>query len=169
MRSGWNNLQGIVFFAHADELDGLPGDMTDGKRRATTGIAIHLGEYHAGERELLVELVGRLHRVLAGHGVGDEEDLLRIQDLLQRLHLVHQLLVDVQPAGGVNDEHVAGVIDGLAARFLHQPFDGRGVRFLDLAFVDVGLDGLRDHLELLTRRRTVNVHRDQHGPVSAVA
>ena len=115
-----------------------------------------------------MELISGFHRVLAGHGVGDEEDLLRIEYLLQRLHLVHQLLVDVQPAGGVNDEHVAGVIDGLAPGFLHQPFDSRGVRFLDLAFVDMGLDGLRNHLELLARRRAVNVNRDQHGPVSGL-
>ncbi len=165
---GMKQLQGIVLFAHADELDGLSGDLANGKRRATTGVTIHLGEYHARERQFLVELVGRLHRVLAGHGVGNEEDLLRIEDLLQRLHLVHQLLVDVQPAGGVNDEHVAGVIDGLAAGFLHQPFDSRGVRFLDLAFVEMGLDGLGYHLELLACRRTVNVNRDQHGPVSAL-
>jgi len=39
---------------------------------------------------------------------------LRIQDLLQRLHLVHQLLVDVQAAGGIDDEHIAGVVDGFA-------------------------------------------------------
>ena len=76
------------------------------------------------------------NRVLAGHGVGDEENFLRIQDLLQRLHLVHQLLVDVQTAGGIDDEHVAGVVDGLAPRFLHQALDGRGVGLFDLAFVD---------------------------------
>ena len=52
--------------------------------------------------------------------------------LLQRLHLVHQLLVDVQAAGGIDDEHVAGVVDGFAAGFLHQPLDGRGVGLFDL-------------------------------------
>ena len=109
-----------------------------------------------------------LHRVLAGHGVGDEQDFLRIQDLLQRLHLVHQLLVDVQAAGGIDDEHVAGVVDGLAARFLYQPLHGRGVGLLDLAFVEVRLDGLGHHFQLLARRGTIDVHRNQHGTMAAL-
>ena len=51
-------LQRIVLFAHADELDGLTRHIADGKRRTTAGIAVHLGKYHAGEGELLVELIG---------------------------------------------------------------------------------------------------------------
>ncbi len=60
------------------------------------------------------------------------------------------------------------VVDGFAARFFHQPLDGRGVGFLDLAFVEVGLDGLRDYLQLLARGGTIDVNRDQHGPMSAL-
>ena len=86
---------------------------------------------------LLWNSSAELHRVLAGHGVGDEENLLRIQDLLQGLHLVHQLLVDVQTAGGIDDEDVAAVADGFAAGFLHQADDGLGVRLFDLAFVEI--------------------------------
>ena len=66
----------VVFFADADELDGLAGDLADGERCAAAGVAVHLGEDDAGERELLVELVGGVDRVLSGHGVGDEQDLL---------------------------------------------------------------------------------------------
>ena len=116
-------LQRIVLLAHADELDGLARDLPNGKRRAAAGVAVHLGEDHAGERKLLVELVGGAHRILSGHGVGDEQNLGRIQQLLQRLHLVHELVVDVQTAGGIDDQHVAAGNDGLAARFFHQPFD----------------------------------------------
>ena len=68
--------------------------------------------------KLLVELFGGAHRVLSGHGVGDEQNLRRIQQLLQRLHLVHELVVDVQAARGIDDQHVAAGDDGLAARFL---------------------------------------------------
>ena len=42
-------LQRVVLFAHANELDGLPGHLTNGKGRATAGVAVHLGEHHAGE------------------------------------------------------------------------------------------------------------------------
>ena len=120
---GMERFQGIVFLAHADELDGLPGHAANRQGRAAARIAIHLGQHHAGQRELLVELVGRAHCVLSGHGVGDEQNLLRVQDLLQRLHLVHQLLVDVQASCGIDDEHIARIDDGLAPRFFHQSLD----------------------------------------------
>ena len=97
----------VVLFAHADELDGLSGDLANGKRRAAASVAVHFGEHNAGERKLLVELVGGVDRVLSGHGVGDEQDFLRVEQPLQRLHFVHQLIVDVQAAGGVHDQHVA--------------------------------------------------------------
>ncbi len=124
---GMEGLDGVVLFADAQELDGLAGDVADGQRRAAAGIAVHLGQHHAGEGQLVVELLGGVDGVLSGHGVGHEQDLLRVQQALERLHLVHQLLVDVQAAGGIDDQHVAAAVDGLAARFLGQPLDGGGV------------------------------------------
>ena len=125
---GMEGLDGIVFFADAEELDGLPGDLANRQSGAAAGIAVHLGEHDAGERELVVELLGGVDGILAGHGIGDEENFLRIQQPLERLHLVHQLLVDVQAAGGVDDEHVAAAVDGFAARFFRQALDRGGVR-----------------------------------------
>ena len=91
-----------------------------------------------------------------------------IQQLLERLHLVHQLVVDVQTAGGVDDQHIAAAVDGFAARFLGQALDGGRVGFADLAFVDVGLDRLRHDLQLLARGGAIDVDRDQQRTVSAV-
>ena len=68
-------LQRIVLFAHTDELDRLPGDLPDGERSPATGVAVHLGEDDAGERELLVEFIGGADRILSSHGVGDEQNL----------------------------------------------------------------------------------------------
>jgi len=48
--------------------------------------------------------------ILAGHGVGDEENLLRAEELFEALHLGHQILVDVKAACGVNDERVAAMM-----------------------------------------------------------
>ena len=87
---------------------------------------------------------------------------------LQRLHLVHQLIVDVQAAGGVDDEHVTAGIDGFAARFLRQSLDGRGIGFADFALVNVGLDRLGDNFQLLTRGGTVNVNRNQQRAMAAI-
>src|SRR5580692_7013683 len=72
---GMKRLERIVLLAHADELDWLPGNLPDGKRRAAAGVAIHLGEDDAGERKLFVELIGGAHGVLPGHGIGNEQNL----------------------------------------------------------------------------------------------
>src|SRR5262249_52368190 len=72
---GMERLQGIRLFANADELNWLAGYVPDRKRRAAARVAIHLGQHNPCERQLFVELVGGAHRVLAGHGVGDEQDL----------------------------------------------------------------------------------------------
>ncbi len=115
---GMEWLEGVRLFADADELDGLAGDVANGERRAAACIAVHLGEDDAGEAEALVEVRGRVDRVLAGHGVGDEENLAGVEQLFQPLHLAHQLFVDVQAAGGIDDERVAAHVAGLAAGLL---------------------------------------------------
>ena len=68
-------LEGVRLFAGADELDGLAGDVPDRQRRAAPGIAVHLGKDDAGKAEALVEVLRGIDGILAGHGVGDEEDL----------------------------------------------------------------------------------------------
>ena len=57
---GMERLEGVGLFADADELDGLAGDVANRERRATAGVAVHLGEDDAGEREALVELLAEL-------------------------------------------------------------------------------------------------------------
>ncbi len=98
------------------------------------------------------------------------KNLAGIEELLQPLHLVHQLFVDVQAAGGVDDERVAAHDDGFATRFFGQALDERRTgRFaLQVAFVDAAFDGLGDDLELLARGGPVDVDRDQHGTVAAL-
>ena len=73
-----------------------------------------------------------------------------------------------ETAGGIDNEHVAGGVDGLAPRFFHQPFDGRGIGFLNFALVKMRFDGLGDDFELLACRGTIDVDGDQHGTVPAL-
>ena len=84
-------------------LIGFFDDAVDRERRATARVAVHLGEDHAGDAERAVEALRDLHRVLAGHAVGDEQDLVGLDRLLEALELVHHLVVDLQAAGGVDD------------------------------------------------------------------
>ena len=90
--------------------------MADRERRPAAGIAIHLGENDAGDGQALVEFLGALDGVLPGHGVGDEQNLHWRELLFQFLQLDHQIFVDVQTPGRVDQQHVAAVVDGFPTR-----------------------------------------------------
>ena len=106
---------------------------------------------------LAVELGCALHRVLAGERVGHVQHLGRLGELALLGELGHQLVVDVQPAGGVDDQRV--VPDGarLGERLLQQLAGrsrarGGGPRTL----------GLRaDRAQLLAGGRALDVGRHQ--------
>ncbi len=88
-RFGMERLQGVELLARADELDRHAGDGADGERRAAAGIAVHLGQDQPAGPDPLVERLRDAHRLLAGHGVGDEQDLGRshaVSDVDQLLH-----------------------------------------------------------------------------------
>jgi len=53
-------------------------------------------------------------RVLPCHRIGDEENLLRVEQLFQTLHLAHQVFVDVQAACGVDDQRIEAEVACLA-------------------------------------------------------
>ena len=100
-------------------LIGTLRHLADGQGRAAAGVAVHLGEDDAVEFEGVVERLGAVDGVLAGHGVADEVDLVGLDLRVDLLQLVHRHLGDVQPAGGVEDDGVEqvllGVVDGVAA------------------------------------------------------
>ena len=111
---------GVEFFervevlAGADELDRHAGDVLDGEGRAAAGVAVELRHDDAVELELLVEHLGAVDGVLAGHAVDDQVHLLRGDLAVDPLELRHQLVVDVQPAGRVEDHDVGAVLLGFA-------------------------------------------------------
>jgi hypothetical protein len=57
---------------------GLPVIILALSRRAAAGVGVELGQDQAVDFELLVERLGGVHRVLAAHGVEDEEYLVRL-------------------------------------------------------------------------------------------
>ena len=54
--------------------------------------------------EPIVEALGDAGRFLTRHRVGDEQDLDRLDRGLDRRELVHEPLVDLQAAGGIDDD-----------------------------------------------------------------
>ncbi len=71
-------LERVHLLAGADELDRNAGDRPDRERRATAGVAVHLGQDQTADAEALVEGLRQRHRFLTGHGVGDEQDFGRL-------------------------------------------------------------------------------------------
>ena len=107
---GIEGLERVELLAHAHQHDGLARDFAHRQRGATARIAVGLGENDAGEIERRAESARGIHRVLAGHGVDDEQPLVRFHGALDLLHLFHELGVDVQAARGVDDQRVVNAL-----------------------------------------------------------
>ena len=155
IRSGWKRSKSPSFSPVEANMIGLPVTALTLKRRATAGVAVELGEHDAVELGDLGELLGDVHCVLAGHGVDHQQHRVRPHPLLDPGQLLHQRLVDVQAAGGVDDQHVLAVARGLVER----PAGDVDRIAVGALLVDRGT-GLRADLdELLDRRRPVDVAR----------
>ena len=167
----------LLEVAHAlaggGEHDGLAGDRTNGERGTTAGIAVELGEHHACEVHAVVEGLGGVDRVLADHGVDDEEHFVRVHGVADVAGLAHQGFVDAQTAGGVDDDHVvelgAGVCHAVAGD-LHR-ITGGVVEFgggAGLGSEHRNTGALTDHLELGHGVGTLKVGGNQDGLVPLI-
>ena len=133
-------------------LIGLP----HGERRAAAGIAVQLGENHAGDFQLFVKRVGDVHRILTGHRVDGQQDFARMDGFADSVKLFHQRLVDVQTARRIQNHHVALMLTGVFNRFLR-----RLDRILRAVFIDRHADLTADDLQLLDGRRTIDITADK--------
>ena len=128
--------------------DRLAGHGADRERGAAARVAVELGDHDAVEVGDLGEALGDVDRVLAGHRVDDEQHVVGLGHLADPGELVHQLLVDVQAAGGVDDQHVAVLAATACSRAQLADLDRVGLARLG---VDVGLGLRAELLELLDR------------------
>ena len=158
------DLERVELLPHAEELHGHAGRGADREARATAGVAVHLREDEPADRQARLERGRREGRVLSGHRVDDEQDLVRLGGRHDRFDLAHHLVVDVQPAGAVDDHRVGAV----ALRGRHR---GRHV-IRDAA----GLDGdhpdaqlLAERAQLLDRGGAMDVGRDEHRSAALLA
>ena len=154
-RSAWNGSRSSSFSPLPTNAIGTPTTDTT-ERRAAARVAVDLRQDHAGDADLRVELARALDRVLPRHRVGDVEQIRRPRNVLDRDELLHQLVVDVQPAGGVDDDDVVADGPGLGQRALGARdrihFAGR--------VVHPHTRLLRHDRQLLDRRRAPHVGRD---------
>ncbi len=150
---GVERLEVLELFAAADKRDRHADDRHHRKRRAAARVAVDLRQDHAGDADLRVELARALDRVLPGHRVGDVKQIRRPRDFLDRDELLHQLVVDVQAARGIDDHDVVADRPRFGQRALRARdrihFTGRVVH---------AHTGLRRHnTQLLDRRRAPHV------------
>ena len=113
-------LERVIFFADADELHRLMGNLLDGKRRATPRVAIHLCQNHACDTDAPVKLFRGPNGILAGHRIGNEQYLDRMGLALDANKLVHQLVVNVQAAGCVDHQGIEAGLLGVLESFAYE-------------------------------------------------
>ena len=144
--------------ARADELDRHARDGLDRQRRAAAGVAVELGHNHAVEFQRLVERLGAVDGVLAGHRIDHQIHLVGTDPAIDHRELAHQLGIDVQPAGRVENHHVGAGLLGL----LHRGLAQRHGILRPQVGIDRQAELLAEHLQLLDGRRALQVGGHQH-------
>ena len=160
MRSGWNCSIMSSFSPVPANLMGLPVaariESAAPPRASPSSFAV--------DAERLVEGARGVDRILTGHGVDHEENLVRMDGGLDGLELVHELLVDMQAARSVEKHHVVAVILRVADGLLG---DMDGIALPHLKDGDVELTA--DDLQLRDGGGTVHVAGHQQGSAALLA
>ena len=152
------NVEAIGLLANTDKLDRLAGDVAHRQCRATTGVAIGLGQHYAGQRQGFRKCFRGVGRILAGHGIDHEQSFHWLDRRVQSLDLGHHRFVDGQTAGGIYQQYI------------YETFLRIGnCRASDIHWRLPGVTGKKQHADLLRQRfqlrdrsRTVDVTTDHH-------
>ncbi len=96
----------IQFFTGTHKLDRLVHNSTDRKGGTTTGITVQLGQHYTVKVQTFIKLTGCIHRILTGHGIDHKQCFIRIDRFLDRLNLIHHLLVDSQTTGCIDNDQI---------------------------------------------------------------
>ncbi len=110
---GVEGLDLVELFAGADELDGLAGHRLDGERRAASGVAVELGEHDAVDVEVSSNAVAALTASWPVMASTTSRISSGLTASLTALSSSISCLVDVQAAGGIEEDHVVAVVDGV--------------------------------------------------------
>ncbi len=155
-------LQLIELLADRRVENRLAGHRLHGQRRAAAGVPIELRQQHAVELNPFRECLRHVDRVLAGHRVEHQEDVVGLGALADRRQLLHQLLVDVQASRRVDDHDVLAGGAGLAQR----PIGDLDRIAFGALLIDPGSGSLAHRDQLLDGRRALRVAGHQRGPLS---
>ena len=152
-------LQSVIFLSGAEEQDRLSRDLSGGKSRAASGVAVHLRHDDPVDIQPLVEALGRIDGVLSGQRVYNEKDLVRFDPLFDIGKLCHQILIDLKPSCRIYDQYIISLALCLLLRGecdLHRVFRV-AVR------IDRRMACLADHFQLVDGCGPVHVAGGKHG------
>ena len=125
IRSGWKTSKSVSFSPVEANMIGWPVTYRTDSAAPPRASPSSLVEDDAGEADALLERLGGGDGVLADHRVDDEQRLVGLHGVADAGGLRHQLGVDAQPAGGVDDDDVvhgaAGVLDRVRATATGSP------------------------------------------------
>ncbi len=155
-------LQGLGLLTDAHENDGFARDLPHRQCGAPSGVTICLGQNHARQVQRCTESSGGVDGILSRHGIDDEQALVRADGGVDLLHLGHQLFIDMQTTGGIDDEDVINASFRLFQRGASDV--GRAVLRLGREVVGAHLRG--EAFELQHGRRTANVSADEENPLA---
>ena len=117
---GVEDLEHVELLARRGEHDRLAGDALDRERRTAARVSVELGQDHAVEVDLLVERCRDIGGLLARHRVEHEQGVRGLDGITDAAELVHELGVDLEAAGGVDDHGIepfgSGTLDAGAGR-----------------------------------------------------
>ena len=146
-------LEVLQLLAHAGELDRLACHRLEAQRRAAPRIAVQFRQNRPGDVQGPVEVGGHIDRFLSGGRVEDKQSFLRLDQIPQPRQLLHQWLVNLQPAGGIENERVA------IGRARRRQRLARNLEHVGLAVADENrqLQLLAEFFQLVHRRRAVHI------------
>ena len=141
-----------------DEANRHASHMLHRQQRTAARVTIKLRHHDAVEFQCFMESTRTSNRVLSRHTVDHKEHMVRAHVAVDRFQLLHQLFVDCQSAGGVQNYNLTAVSfrfrNGIAANFNRI--------FVFAIRVNFDADLFTDHVQLIDRRRTLQVSRDKH-------
>src|SRR6202035_1023566 len=100
---GMNLFERLDPLADPDQHDRLAGNGAHRQGRTAPRIAVDPGQHDRRDAGALAKGFGDIDRILPGHAVGDDQVLVGVGGRAHRRHFEHQLFVDVEPPGGVEN------------------------------------------------------------------
>ena len=149
----------VQLFAETHEFDRLASNSPHAERCTASAIAFHASQDDARYPDFAVEFACHVHGVLTCQAVDNEQCFIGFHGIPHRYDFVHQLVVDVEASGCIENQDVVAVDHGFVLR-PQRDFDRR-LALADGQGADPGL--LPEYFKLLHGCGTPNVegsHQD---------